>query len=284
MSDEGNATVSEETPAAPVALADENGVLKEGWLDKLDEEYRGESYLKEAKDIQGLAKGTVHARRMVGKDKMVIPTEESGDEVWDEYHRIGGRPDTVLDYGFKKPDDFPDEHWSDEYALKAQEILHKYGGSKKLGDALLALNIESSKAAQEAKRQAEEFEFDRISNVLDTEWGMARDQKMHLGNIAVVEGTKNKDGTVDEERKARILEKVNADPDLVWFASNLGGKFSEHGVIHDAGIPTPGDLDTKIKGEMAKESYMNIKHPNHENQVQLVQRLFQDKVKATKTG
>jgi len=232
--EEGNAPAPVEppagTPPAPVALADENGVLRKGWLESLDEDLREESYLKEAKDVQGLAKGTVHARRMVGKDKMVIPNEESGDEVWDAYHKIGGRPDTPQDYNFKRPDDFPEEHWNDEFMVKAQDILHKYGASKKLGDALLELNVESVKVALEKQRQQEEYDLDEINRKLDTEWGLARDQKMHLGNIAVVEGTKNKDGTVDEERKARILEKVNKDPDLIWFASNLGGKFSEHGI------------------------------------------------------
>lgn len=272
------------TPAAPVALADENGVLREGWLDSLEEDLRGESYLKEAKDVQGLAKGTVHARRMVGKDKMVIPTEESGEDVWNEYHKIGGRPDTAADYNFVKPDDFPAEHWNDEFATKVQEILFKGGASKKLATELLAFNLETVLKAVQAKVQTDEFALDKLNNALDAEWGLARDQKMHLGNIAVVEGAKGKDGIVNEEFKARLVEKINKDPDLIRFTSNLGGKFSEHGIVHDAGIPTPSDMDTKIKEEMAKDSYMNIKHPNHENQVQLVQRLFQDKAKVTKTG
>jgi hypothetical protein len=294
MVEEGNAAASEGegdgTLAAPVALADENGVLRDGWLDSIDEDLREESYLKEAKDVQSLARSTVHARRMVGKDKMVIPNEDSGDEVWDAYHKIGGRPDTALDYGFKRPDDFPEEHWDDEFMTKAQDILHKGGASKKLADDLLALNIESSKAALEKQRQQEEYNLDEINKKLDVEWGLARDQKMHLGNIAVVEGTKNKDGTVDEERKARILEKVNADPDLIWFASNLGGKFSEHGVIHDTGIPTPGDLQAQIDEEMAKPVYSKDWRKNgftkeaHQRQVNLVAKLFQDKVASTKTG
>lgn len=272
------------TPAAPVALADADGNLREGWLESVDEDLREESYLKEAKTVQGLAKGTVHARRMVGKDKMVIPTAESGDEVWDAYHKIGGRPDTAEDYGFKRPDDFPEEHWDDEFMTKAQEILFRGGASQKLANELLVLNIESVQAALKAQQQQEEFELGKINDALDTEWGLARDQKMHLGNIAVVEGAKGKDGIVNEEYKARLVEKINKDPDLIRFASNLGSKFSEHGVITDTSIPTPGDLDSKIKEEMAKDSYTNIKHPNHDNQVQLVQRLFQDKVKATKTG
>ncbi len=272
------------TPAAPVALADDKGVLRKGWLDSLDEDLREESYLKEAKDVQSLAKGTVHARRMVGKDKMVIPNAESGDEVWDEYHKIGGRPDTALDYGFKRPDDFPEEHWDDEFMAKAQDILHKGGASKKLADDLLALNIESVKAALEKQRQQEEYDLDEINKKLDTDWGLARDQKMHLGNIAVNEAVKDKDGVVNEEFKARLLEKINKDPDLIRMTSNLGAKFSEHGIVRDAGIPTPGDLQTKITEEMAKDSYQKADHPNHDNQVQLVKRLFEERSKNLKTG
>jgi hypothetical protein len=286
MSNDGNAPAPPAEPPVetPVALADDKGNLREGWLDSMDEDMREESYLKEAKTLQGLAKGTVHARRMVGKDKMVIPTEESGDEVWDAYYKAGGRPDTPQDYNFKRPDDFPEEHWDDEFMAKAQDILHKFGGSKKLADALLGLNIESAKAALLARKQKEEFDLQTLNDNLDAEWGLARDQKMHLGNIAIVEAVTDKSGVVDEEFKARLLPKINADPDLIKMTSNLGSKFSEHGIVKDAGIPTPGDLETQIKAEMAKDSYINPKHPSHEIQVQKVQKLFQDKVKATKTG
>ncbi len=278
------------TPAAPVALADDKGVLREGWLETLDEDLREESYLKEAKDVQSLAKGTVHARRMVGKDKMVIPNEESGDEVWDAYHKIGGRPDTPQDYGFKRPDDFPEEHWNDEFMAKAQEILHKHGGSKKLGDALLELNVESVKAALLAQNQKEEFDLQTLNDKLDADMGLARDQKMHLGNIAVNEAVKGKDGVVDEEFKARLLAKVNADPDLIKMTCSLGAKFSEHGIIRDAGIPTPGDLQTQIDEQMAKPSYSKDWRKNgftresHQRQVDLVAKLFQQKAASAKTG
>lgn len=273
-----------ETPAAPVALADDKGVLRKGWLDSLDEDLRGELYLKEAKDVQSLAKGTVHARRMVGKDKMVKPTAESGDEVWEEYHRVGGRPDTALDYGFKKPDDMPDEHYSEEFSSAAMELFHKLGISKKAADAIFEFNNGAVMKALQAKTQADEFALDKLNNELDADWGLARDQKMHLGNIAIVEAVKDKNGVVNEEFKARLLEKVNKDPDLIRLVSNLGSKFAEHGVVHDAGIPTVGDLDAKIKEEMAKESYTKKKHPNHKNQVQLVAALFRDKTAAAKTG
>ena len=107
---------------------------------------------------------------------------------------------------------------------------------------------------------------------------------MHLGNIAIAEAVKDKNGIVNEEYKARLLEKVNKDPDLIRLVSNLGSKFSEHGIIHDTGIPTVGDLTTQINEEMAKESYTKKSHPNHKNQVQLVAKLFRDKAASTKTG
>ena len=278
---EASATATETTEAP---LVGSDGNLRENWQQTLDEDLREDKTLATIKSFNGAMRSVVNARQMVGKDKMVIPTAESGDEVWDAYHKIGGRPDTALDYGFKRPDDFPEEHWDDDFMLKAQEILHKGGASKKLGEDLLALNIESAKAAVEKQRQKEEFELDELNRKLDADWGLARDQKMHLGNIAVAEAVKDKNGVVNEEFKARLLEKVNKDPDLIRMVSNLGAKFSEHGVIHDAGIPTVGDLDAKIKDEMAKESYTKKSHPNHKNQVKLVSKLFQDKAATTKTG
>ena len=295
MPEEGNAPAPTETPpagtpAAPVALADDKGVLREGWLESLDEGLRGEAFLAEVKDVQSMAKSAVNARRMVGKDKMVRPTAESSEEDWDEYYKAGGKPDTALDYGFKRPDDFPEEHYHEEFALGAMELFHKLGISKKQADGIFKFNNDFVLKAVQAQAAAQEFELARINNELDTDWGLARDQKMHLGNIAIAEAVKDKNGIVNEEYKARLLEKVNKDPDLIRLVSNLGSKFSEHGIIHDTGIPTPAVLDARIDEEKHKKSYGPdyVKHgftkQEHKRQVEVVRLLFEEKMKSVKTG
>lgn len=279
MSEETNET------SESVSIIDAEGNFAEGWRDMLDEDIRGEKCLDSVKNLKGAMKTLVHAHRMVGRDKIAIPGKNATEEEIDAYYKAGGRtwPETPQDYGFKRPDDFPEEHWDDEFMAKAQAVLHRHKASQELANDLLALNVESVQAALKAQIQAEEFELQMLNKNLDTEWGLARDQKIHLGNVAVMEAVKNKDGIVDEEYRARLLEKVNKDPDLIKMVSNLGSKFAEHGVVHDT-MPTPGDIQSKINEEMAKDSYTNANHPNHANQVALVSRLFEEKAASTQTG
>lgn len=280
MAEEGDAGVPTGTPLAP-SLADENGVLREGWLEVLEEDLRNESYLQEVKDIQGMARSVVNARRMVGKDKIAIPKT---DEEWNEFYKIGGRPDTATDYGFVRPDDFPEEYWNQDYANAAQDIMFKFGASKQLADALRTLNIESTLVGIKAKKDTEEANYKELEEALYREWGNAFEQKKHLGNVAIEKGTNG-----NEDFRARLVEKFGNEPDFIRFASNLGGKFAEHGDVAIPGVPTPGDIRRKIDEEMAKPSYRadyarhGITKQEHDRQVKLVSRLFQEKAASAKT-
>jgi hypothetical protein len=280
----GNAEVSVETPPAP--LVDENGVLREGWLEKLDEDLRGESYLKEVKDVQGMARSVINARRMVGRDKIAIPTT---DEEWNVFHKVGGRPDTVADYNLVKPEDFPEEHYSQDLANAAMELFHKIGISKKQAEALFEFNNNNALVALKAKQDADAASYKEVEDALYKDWGNAYEQNKHLGNVAIEQAV-TKDGKVNEELKVRLVEKFGNDPDFIRAFSNLGAKFAEHGDVAIPGIPTPGDIQAKIDDEMAHKSYSPdyAKHgftkAQHKAQVEKVYRMREELIKATKTG
>lgn len=297
MAEEGNAGASTGTETPPAPLVDDKGVLREGWQEILPEDLREEPYLKEVKNLEGISRSVVSARKMVGANKMTIPTEASSEEEWDNYHKIGGRPDTAADYNYVRPEALPEEHWNQDFANAAQEILFKGGASKKLADALLELNVQTTIATLKAKVEAEQTAYKEAEIAWHKECGNAIEQKTHLGNIAIDQGVRKTErvGTeshevVDEEFRARLTEKFGNDIDFVKFTSNLGSKFAEHGDIAAPGVPTPGDIQTQIDNEMASKAYGTdyTKHgftkAQHEAQVKKVSRLFDEKAAATKTG
>ena len=169
--------------AEPVSLADANGVLREGWRETLEEDLREESYLKEVKDVQSMAKSVVSARKMVGKDKIAIPNEASSEDELDAFHRAGGRPDTAKDYNYVKPEDFPEENWNEEFATQVQEILFKGGASKQLADALFALNLSTVLNAVKAQAEANERDFKDTEGSLHRDWGNAYEQNKHRNSF-----------------------------------------------------------------------------------------------------
>lgn len=62
------------------------------WRAGLDETLRADPTLADIKDLNGLAKSYVHAQRMIGKDKIAIPTETSDQSEWDMFYERLGRP------------------------------------------------------------------------------------------------------------------------------------------------------------------------------------------------
>jgi hypothetical protein len=262
-------------------MVNTDGTFAENWHTMLqDGTLHEDKTLPRIKDVESLAKSYVHVRKQVPLDKMARPNENWTDSDWEEYHKAGGRPDTAEDFNIKKPDDLPEGiPWDEDLSKDYQNLFFKIGLSKKQSDAIADFNKTRMIETKQRLDQMKESEFVTLKDALTKKWGMAYDQNVHLGNIAIEKGSKK-----DLDFKERLIQKINADPDLVEFTSNLGGLFAEHKIVEDTNIPTPADIQTRISEEMARDSYTNRNHPNHKHQVQLVQQLFQEKVKYAKTG
>ncbi len=242
-------------PDAPVIAPETNyfgkdGVLSEGWQSTLPEGYRDEPSLKTVRDAKVLAKMFVDTKRMVGKDTIAVPTDKSPKDEWSEYYRIGGRPDTVEDYGLAVPEGFPPEFaekvFPPDRIAKWQQRFFDGGVSKKAASQFIAEFANDMLADIQSAKQADESRLAELTSGLSTDWGAAYDQKIHLGNIAIEEGTMG-----SQEFKDRVVAKVQKDPDLTRLLANLGSKFSEGKSPEFMNIPTPSDIQTQIDELMA---------------------------------
>jgi len=265
---------------APVSLIGEDGNFIKDWHKSLsDETLHEDETLPRFKNVESLAKSYLHVRRQVPLDKMAIPNENSTDEDWEKWHEAGGRPPTAVDYNLKRPDDFPEEYWSDERTNKWMERFHKAGLNHKQVQALFADYNADMLEAIKAQNDAIVANRQEVKDGLFKDWGAAYEQRKHQGDYAVEKGT---DG--DADFKARLTAKFGDDPDFIRFASNIGGKFAEHGDIVSAKIPTPGDIQAEIDKEMQTAAYKDGRNPGHKAAVQRVAKLFQEKNKVTPTG
>lgn len=275
MSDEGTPPEGEQA----TVLVDAEGKLVDNWQTHAPEGYEGlreDKSLGTLKSLWDMGKSYVHVRKQVPLDKTAIPNDNWGDDEWNEWHKAGGRPETAADYAMARDENIPEELMPKEMIDGYQELFHKIGLSKKQSDAINEYNTGQMLAEISTAQQQHEDDVTKVSDGLRKLWGLAYDQNVHRGNVAI---DKDKDVEGDPEYKARLLEKVNADPDLIRFASNMGYKFVEHKIVEDPGIPTPEDVQQRINAEMLKPEYLQRDHPNHEHQVQLVQRLFEEKRK-----
>lgn len=265
--------VAPETPAAP--LVNSEGALREGWRDTLPEDIRSDKVFDRVSDFGGIMKSLSSAERAYGADKIAIPNEASSEAEWDTFHKAGGRPETADDYAFARPEELAEEYYSADQAKAAQDLMHSLGLSKKQADALFAFNNNHVIAELARKAQDAELAATKLQDGLYADWGNAFEQKKHLGNKAINEGTAGND-----EFKARLTEKFGNDPDFIRFAANLGSKFSEAGSPDIALIPTTGDIQNQIDEAMANKAYgpdfkqHGFTKAQHETQVEKVSQLF----------
>jgi len=240
-------------PAAPPVYFGTDGVLNEGWQGTLDEDLREEKSLLSFKSVGDLAKSFVNTKKMVGKDVIAVPTDASSESEWQEYHKAGGRPETVADYNLKPPEGFPEELaikiFPEARMEQWKERLFKGGVSQKAATTLINAYAQDMQADFQAIEQAKEAVKAELVGKLSTEYGAAFDQKLHLGDIAFEEGI-NGDETMKES-----LAYLREDPNAIRLLVNLGEKFSEGKPPSFSAIPTPSDLDDQIAALMADPLY-----------------------------
>ncbi len=231
-----------------------DGALNEGWQGTLEEELREDKSLLTFKTVGDLAKSFVTTKKMVGANVIAVPGDTSTEGEWQEYHKAGGRPETVADYNLKVPEGFPEDMLEKVFPkarLEAwQERFFKGGVSQKAANQFIAEFATDMMIDIKAMEQAKETAKAELVSGLSTDWGAAFEQKKHLGNMAIVEGTAG-----DDELKARIVSKYGNDPDFVRFTANLGGKFAEGKPLGFAAIPTPNDYQDQIDALMGDPLY-----------------------------
>ncbi len=239
-----------------------DGVLNEGWQGTLDEDLREEKSLLSFKNVGDLAKSFVNTKKMVGANVIPVPTDISTEGEWQEFHKAGGRPETVADYNLKAPEGFPEaalEQVFPKARLEAwQERFFKGGVSKKAADHFIAEFANDMIADIQTMNQSEETEMAELKSGLATDWGAAFEQKKHLGNIAMNEAASsmvNGQAVVNEEFKARLVQKAGNDPDIIRAFANLGEKFAEGKPPGFAAIPTPSDYQDQIDKLMEDPLY-----------------------------
>ena len=211
-----------ETPVeTPAGIIGEDGNFSENWRESLPEEMRAEKGLENFKNLAGLAKSFLDTKRMVGKDKIAIPNENSTEGEWDAFYIAAGRPTTAGDYNLKRPEELPEEHFSQDLVNKAQDLFHKIGLSQNQADALMAFNTGNTLVALQNQQNADELFVKELQDGLHADWGNAYEQKKHFCNLAINEGVLG-----DEAFQTRAAQKFGSDPDGMRLLANLGAKMS----------------------------------------------------------
>ena len=251
------------TPAATPAAQPTSS-----WKDSISEQYRKDPNIEKFTEADALAKSYINAVKMIGQDKIVIPTKNSSQEAWDEAYAKLGRPESADKYALDaKSDVVP----FDETAIKSfAEQSHKLGLNNKQAQGILEFyknNMEGS--AQQAKIDTETAQS-QAEQQLRQEWGRDFEGKV---------------------KQAGALAKANINPEVLDMTLSNGTRLGDHPEIikgfakianmmsedkivatESENVNTVADIETEISAitNDTDGPYWNKQHPDHDKVVQQV--------------
>ena len=229
------------------------------WKDSISEEFRKDPNIEKFTEIDALAKSYINATRMIGQDKVVIPTNNSTEDQWNEVYDKLGRPESAEKYSL------------DENAVKQfAETSHKLGLNNKQAQGLLEFykqNMEGT--AQQAKIDKETAQA-QAEQELRSEWGREFDTKV-----------KQASSLAKANIKPEILDmtlsngtRLGDHPEIIKGFAKIAGMMSEDKIVStesesvQSNQSIQDEIDSIINDKASP--YWHKGHPNHDKQVQQV--------------
>ena len=109
------------------------------WKDSISEEYRKDPNIEKFTEIDALAKSYINATKMIGQDKVAVPTNNSTEEAWNEVYDKLGRPESAEKYSLDAKSEVVK---FDDTAIKSfAEQSHKLGLNNKQAQGLSLIHI-----------------------------------------------------------------------------------------------------------------------------------------------
>jgi hypothetical protein len=225
------------------------------WKDSISEAYRNDPNIEKFTEIDALAKSYINATKMIGQDKVVIPTNNSTEEHWDEVYTKLGRPESADKYSLIK---------------SFAEQSHKLGLNNKQAQGILEFyknNMEGT--AQQSKIDTETAQV-QAEQQLRQEWGRDFEGKV---------------------KQAGALAKANINPEVLDMTLSNGTRLGDHpeiikGFAKIAGMmqedkivatesenaQSVSNIEEEISSIVNDRSnpYWNKGHPDHDKMVQQV--------------
>jgi hypothetical protein len=238
------------------------------WKESISETYRNDPNIQKFTEIDALAKSYINATRMIGQDKVVIPTNNSTEDQWNEVYDKLGRPESAEKYSLDAKSKIVS---LDDNAVKQfAETSHKLGLNNKQAQGLLEFykqNMEGT--AQQAKIDTETAQA-QAEQELRSEWGREFDTKV-----------KQASSLAKANIKPEILDmtlsngtRLGDHPEIIKGFAKIAGMMSEDKIVStesesvQSNQSIQDEIDSIINDKASP--YWHKGHPNHDKQVQQV--------------
>ena len=256
-------TTTPTTTAAPIAPA-----TPPSWKDSISEDFRNDPNIEKFTEIDALAKSYINATKMIGQDKLVIPTNNSTEDQWNEVYEKLGRPESADKYTL----DINSEVVSmDEGAVKSfAEQSHKLGLNNKQAQGILEFyknNMEGT--AQQSKIDTETAQT-QSEQQLRQEWGRDFEGKVKQAG-ALAKANINPEVL---DMQLQDGTRIGDHPEIIKGFAKIAGMMSEDKILssESENTNTSKDIESEISAISNDKNgpYWNKNHPDHDKTVQKV--------------
>ena len=212
VSDAGSTSPESGAPAAREFLLSDIG---------LPDDLRSDASLKDIKNVSELAKSFIHAQKMVGAEKFVVPGKDATDDDWGKVYNQLGRPKDAESYGLKPREGVAEGIISKEGVDGYAQFAHSKGFNTKQANAGLDFYTDMKIAEQAAKQEATDQRNAANIESLKTEFGNSFDKNVQIAS-SLVNNLKNGDELRQEIDKAGLGTSPVVIKALVELASHFG--------------------------------------------------------------
>lgn len=249
-----------------------NGNAPTDWKTVLPAEFREDPSLKTIPDVGTLAKSYIHAQRLVGTDKISIPSKHATPDDWRQVYNKLGLPADIKDYSLKLDDTtFVDKTFTEQFKKTAFESGVLPHQAQKLADWFQGINAQSEQTM--SKMHADKMAADLKG--LESEWGAAYKQNIAKAGTALRE--------INDPELNKYLDSTGLgnDPKVIKMFAAIADKYMKEDVVigsaEGAKVFTPDQAKREANGIMAdfNHPYHQKDHPNHAAAVKEVAGLFE---------
>ncbi len=209
------------------------------WIDGLPDDLKAKPTLQKFKDVEDIVRSYVSLESMLGKDRLIVPSEESAQADWDNFYNKLGRPETPDGYELKLPDNIPvDEGFVNNF----KQWAHSVGLSKKQ-TAELAKKYAEFESQMVAQTQEEiNKNIMEAAESLKKDWGTEYEANVERANAALSTAAAEIPELIEWLNASNIL----ADPVFAKILNFFGRGLSEDTLRGGRATTPQGTAEAKL--------------------------------------
>ena len=264
------ATPTETTTPTPVekSVTATGGDAPGNWKTSISEEFRNDPSIEKFTEIDALAKSYINATKMIGQDKVVIPTNNSTEDQWNEVYSKLGRPESADKYSLDATSEIVQ---MDDNAIKSfAEQSHKLGLNNKQAQGILEYYKNNMEGTAQQSRIDTETAQTQAEQQLRQEWGRDFEGKVKQAG-ALAKANINPDVL---DMQLQDGTRVGDHPEIIKGFAKIADMMSEDKIVstESENVDTMKDIQSEITTLTTDTNspYWNKNHPDHDKVVQQV--------------